>query len=717
MASSTTDRRIGLTADKSYKVPVTAATTANITLAGEQTIDGVAVLAINAAGYPDRVLVKDQTDPIENGIWDVATGPWTRSLDANTTQDLVKGSQVLIAGGTQLNQIYAISTTNPIIPGVSAINFILVTQIISPEQFGAVGDGVTNDGPAFRTAVAALGANGGMLRVPKPTVAYLVKAAVGDTSKTAVYIPDNVNIYFEGPSSPNVIPGENNTVLFRITGSNGGLHNVFADNRVTAFSNCCVLRLAPVDEADITTLSDIEFNNISDITARGFAEGIVLRPGPTVMGTDSYCFYNTFYDIDLRNNTLGIWLKEPPTQPGSGPNRNTFITVRCGETGSNTGVKIDAGDTNNWFSLNLEGIQSGTSPNTTPTGLQIAYNSATFGAVHNRFYGLTFEACTRSVDNDNDLTEFYGWFDATNTYYSPSSRALAVDIRGDGLSMVNANIRSLTLQCQSISTNRTPDITRGNGDFYTASGNAAIIIKSAASGVTECRLDTPGAYGYYSLYTAGTKAWSIGSQATGVNNITFFDALDATMMTLTPGVSFKPGADNTYDLGSGALRMKVIYAGTGAINTSDENEKTQICSIDEAIFKAWGKVNYSQFKFKNAVDEKSDGARWHVGLIAQRVKEAFESEGLNAFEFGLLCYDKWEDATEEVMEEIDITLDDGKVIKGMKPTGENRVVLKAGERYGIRYDEALALECAYLRKRIESTLSTPDFSMKGEKDE
>ena len=59
------------------KESVRAATTGNITLSAAQTIDNVVLVA------GDRVLVKDQTDPKENGIYIVQTGAWTRSPDAD----------------------------------------------------------------------------------------------------------------------------------------------------------------------------------------------------------------------------------------------------------------------------------------------------------------------------------------------------------------------------------------------------------------------------------------------------------------------------------------------------------------------------------------------------------------------------------------------------------------------------------------------------------
>ena len=64
------------------KDSVRAATTANITLTGAQTIDGVSVVA------GDRVLVKDQSTPAANGIYVVAAGAWTRATDIDAWSEI-----------------------------------------------------------------------------------------------------------------------------------------------------------------------------------------------------------------------------------------------------------------------------------------------------------------------------------------------------------------------------------------------------------------------------------------------------------------------------------------------------------------------------------------------------------------------------------------------------------------------------------------------------
>ena len=75
------------------KASVVAASTANLTLSGAQTIDGVSVIA------GDRVLVKDQTTTSDNGIYLCASGSWTRTTDADTYSELI-AAYTFVEGGT-----------------------------------------------------------------------------------------------------------------------------------------------------------------------------------------------------------------------------------------------------------------------------------------------------------------------------------------------------------------------------------------------------------------------------------------------------------------------------------------------------------------------------------------------------------------------------------------------------------------------------------------
>lgn len=120
MASITIDRRDGLNSAAAIKGPCRVATTANITLSGLQTIDGVAL----AEG--DRVLVKNQTDARDNGIRIVSTGNWERSADFRNSRDIVTGTQVFVTSGTvSAGRQYGVTSANPISVGTTSLSFEL----------------------------------------------------------------------------------------------------------------------------------------------------------------------------------------------------------------------------------------------------------------------------------------------------------------------------------------------------------------------------------------------------------------------------------------------------------------------------------------------------------------------------------------------------------------------------------------------------------------
>lgn len=103
-----TDRLAGLIGSVAIKAPVVTATTANITLSGLQTLDGVTVVA------GDRVLVKNQTDASENGIYDADTGDWNRSEDFDGPYDVVCGTMVKVNEGATTSGFWYVTTDDPI---------------------------------------------------------------------------------------------------------------------------------------------------------------------------------------------------------------------------------------------------------------------------------------------------------------------------------------------------------------------------------------------------------------------------------------------------------------------------------------------------------------------------------------------------------------------------------------------------------------------------
>lgn len=113
----------GLAGTLLLKIPVRLATTANIgSLFDLLVIDGVQTVA------GDRILVKDQNDPIENGIYEVSSGAWTRATDMDGTLDVIQGTTVLVIEGTANHeQLYWLTTPDPDV-GVTDLEFEIIGQ-------------------------------------------------------------------------------------------------------------------------------------------------------------------------------------------------------------------------------------------------------------------------------------------------------------------------------------------------------------------------------------------------------------------------------------------------------------------------------------------------------------------------------------------------------------------------------------------------------------
>ena len=111
-----------------------------------------------------------------------------------------------------------------------------------------------------------------------------------------------------------------------------------------------------------------------------------------------------------------------------------------------------------------------------------------------------------------------------------------------------------------------------------------------------------------------------------------------------------PSTDNTFNLGQPSFRWGTVYAVTGTINTSDGTQKQQVreLSVAEKAVAIRLKNLIRAFKFNDSVQAKGNNARIHIGVIAQDVKKAFEDEGLDANQYALFCSDKMEDGTDQL---------------------------------------------------------------------
>jgi hypothetical protein len=160
------------------KTAVLVATTASITLVGGQTIDGVTVVAGN------RVLVKNQSTPSQNGIYTVQTTAWTRTTDANTWSELVSAFVFVEEGTTQADTGW-VCTVDP--GGTLGTTAVTWTQFSGAGTYTA-GTGLTLTGGAFsitNTAVTA-GSYGSSSSVGTFTVNAQGQLTLASTTSIAI---------------------------------------------------------------------------------------------------------------------------------------------------------------------------------------------------------------------------------------------------------------------------------------------------------------------------------------------------------------------------------------------------------------------------------------------------------------------------------------------------------------------------------------------------
>lgn len=151
----------------------------------------------------------------------------------------------------------------------------------------------------------------------------------------------------------------------------------------------------------------------------------------------------------------------------------------------------------------------------------------------------------------------------------------------------------------------------------------------------------------------------------------------------------RPGRQTAQTCGTAEYAWSGGYTQTAFQVTSDRDAKTEESSIPDAVLDAWGDVQYVSYKLKASVAEKGSKARRHIGVIAQDIKTAFESHGVDPFEYGILCYDNTP-ATEAVYD----ILEDGTQVMLQEARD-------AHSGYTVRYEEILCLEAAYMRREIK----------------
>ncbi|BCW88058.1 hypothetical protein sos41_11960 [Alphaproteobacteria bacterium SO-S41] len=176
--------------------------------------------------------------------------------------------------------------------------------------------------------------------------------------------------------------------------------------------------------------------------------------------------------------------------------------------------------------------------------------------------------------------------------------------------------------------------------------------------------------GYFNFnVTDAAYVWQISTAGANADaSLTMAEAMRLTASYL------RPGNDNTKSLGDASNRWTTVYAATGTINTSDARQKTPLTAIPAGVAAAMTTLfeEIGVYQWLTSINAKGvDGARKHIGVTAQAVRDAFRSAGEDPREWGLFCADETED----------------------------------GEVFGLRYDQLFALGIAVLARNQKETMA------------
>jgi len=199
-----------------WKDPVRAksiASDGNITLSGvsAQSLDGVSLVA------DDRVLLTEQTDASENGIWEVKSGAWVRPSDFPTGGDAVNATVLVSEGGDNADTQW--TCTNNADADTIDTNDLAFTQISGTGSIVA-GEGLTKDGNTLDVNVddSSIEINADTLRVKALGITNAMLAgSIADDKLAEDYIKtsevDGSSIEFAGGTLNIVSGGVTNDML------------------------------------------------------------------------------------------------------------------------------------------------------------------------------------------------------------------------------------------------------------------------------------------------------------------------------------------------------------------------------------------------------------------------------------------------------------------------------------------------------------------------
>jgi hypothetical protein len=429
------------------KASCVAATTADITLSGAQTIDGVSVVAGN------RVLVKNQSLSQNNGLYLCASGSWTRTTDANTW-DALTSAFTFIEQGTLNGDCGFVCTANA--GGTLGTTALPWSQFSGAGTFTA-GTGLTLTGSVFSLTTPVAVANGGTgltslgsgiaTFLGTPSSANLAAAVSDETGSGALVFATSPTLVTPALGTPSALVGTN------ITGTASGL----TAGNVTTNAN---LTGAITSVGNATSLGSFSSANLAAALTDETGSGAnVFATSPTlvtpILGTPSSGTLSSCTGLPISTGVSGL-----------GTGIATALAVNSGSTGAPALL----GSAGAFTTLSASGDSS------------LATNTTGSVNMFGRLFGLNVSNETRIYGGsagvglyDNVGTGKWGGTNYTTTTFGVVGSPSVISISSTGLAVTGAlsstgalAIGNTVNTVSPTSPNRTVTIVIGGTTYYLA---------------------------------------------------------------------------------------------------------------------------------------------------------------------------------------------------------------------------------------------------------
>jgi hypothetical protein len=357
MPSTMIDRLNGLSTSVAVKAPVKAVATSNVTLSGLQTIGSTACVE------GDRVLCVAQSNPVDNGIYDVMPGAWVRSSDFDGGRDVVSGTIVIgpTDGGValpydptsaQIGQLLYPRSAAEITAGVVPVDYRYPVGYVTRYAINST-PGTTDMTYAFTAAASVMAAQGG------GTV--IIPAGTYGITSVVVTWTGSTSINFAGA-------GSRATILSKLASA-------------SVYSPVMDLSSSPLGDGNYSTFQGFQVIGNSKggagIRLTNFARAAFRDVSANTCDVGIECVGALIFsteNCDLNSNNIGL-----RTRRSGGPYCN-LIEIKGGGIRGNTLFAVDIGDTGGFSIANVDIEQNGTAGDANTGGIVLrSTNGLEFG--------------------------------------------------------------------------------------------------------------------------------------------------------------------------------------------------------------------------------------------------------------------------------------------------------------------------------------------------